>query len=190
MAITFKLTKPVTDEELVENSRRNPGYQFERNATGEIIVTPTGGKSGWRELELGQQLAQWTKGPDRGLAFGPSTGFKLADGSLLCPDASWIRRDRWDALTEEEREGFPPLCPDVVFEIASRSDSLPALRAKMQAYLTNGARLAVLVVPEALAVELSRPGRETRALTDARTVALDPELPGFVLELAPLFREG
>ncbi len=187
MAITLTPPKPMTDSELLEFSRCNPGYQFERSARGEIIVTPTGSKAGWRELELGRQLAQWTKGHGRGLAFGPSTGFKLADGSVRSPDASWIGRDRWDALTEAEREGFAPLCPDVVFEIASPTDSVPELRAKMQMYLANGARLAVLVTPHARTVEVSRPGQVSRVISEARSLALDPDLPGFVLDLAPLY---
>ncbi len=187
MAITMTPPKPVTDEDLLEFSRRNPGLQFERNATGEIIVTPTGAKAGWQELELGRQLAQWTRQQGSGLAFGPSTGFKLPDGSVRSPDASWVRRDRWDALTDAQREGFAPLCPEAVFEIASPTDTLAELREKMQAYLANGARLAVLVIPHVRTMEVSRPGKRTSVLTDAHTVALDPELPGFVLELAPLF---
>ena len=44
MAMPLKAVRPVTDEELLELSERNPGYQFERTADGDLIVTPTGGK--------------------------------------------------------------------------------------------------------------------------------------------------
>ncbi len=186
MAITLALTRPVTDEELLEFSRRNPGYQFERSAQGELIVTPTGSKSGNRSARVIKQLDNWA---DRhgGLVFDSSTGFKLPDGSVRSPNVSWVRRERWGALTEAEQEGFAPLCPDAVCEIASPSDHLPERRQKMQVYLANGARLGVLVVPQSRTVEVYRPSSSPQILADARTVALDPELPGFVLDLVPIF---
>ena len=187
MAITLTLTRPVTDEELLELSRRNPGYQFERNAQGELIVTPTGGKSGNRSARMMQQLANWADRHGGGLVFDSSTGFKLPDGSIRSPDASWVRRERWDTLTEAEQEGIAPLSPDAVFEVASASDPLPELQEKMQVYLANGARLGVLVVPQSRTVEVYRPNSSPQILADPRTVALNPELPGFVLDLAPIF---
>ncbi len=165
MAITLTLTRPVTDEELLELSRRNPGYQFERNARGELIVTATGGKSGNRSARVMQQLANWA---DRrgGLVFDSSTGFKLPDGSVRSPDVSWVRQERWDGLTEAH---------------------LPELQEKMQVYLANGARLAVVVAPQNRSVEVYRPGASRRVVSAPRTAALDPELPGFVLDLVPIF---
>ena len=32
--------------------------------------------------------------------------------------ASGCRLDRWQALTQEQRRGFAPLCPDLVVELA------------------------------------------------------------------------
>ncbi|MDR7521910.1 MAG: Uma2 family endonuclease [Armatimonadota bacterium] len=187
MSVSLKMKAPPTDEELRELSDRNPGYQFERSAAGELIVTPTGSKAGRRELLLGVQLARWAEADGRGLAFGPSAGFRLPDGSVLSPDASWVRRDRWDSLEAGAQEGFAPLCPDAVFECASRSDELPGLRAKLQVYLANGARLAVLVDPYRRAVEIFEPGRTPRVVEQARSVAFPSVLSGFVLDLEPIF---
>jgi Uma2 family endonuclease len=159
--ISLKLAAPPSDEELIELSERNPGLQFERTAEGELIVTPTGGEAGRSEAEL--------------------------VGSLLSPDASWLPRKRWEALTPTQREGFAPLCPDAVFEIASSSDALWFLRRKMRAYVTNGATLAVLIDPERRAVEIFAPDRDPRVIESARSVTLAPVLPGFTLDLEPIF---
>jgi Uma2 family endonuclease len=187
MGVTFAPVRPVTDDELLKLSERNPGYQFERTARGELIVTPTGGRAGQRELELAKQLGIWTDQDRRGVAFSPSTMFVLPDGSRFMPDASWVQRDRYQRLTEKERQGWLPLCPDAAFEIASPSDHLPDLQNKIRTYVANGAKIAVLIDPDQRAVEVYRPGREPEIHRDPAAVALGPELPGFVLDLKPLF---
>ncbi|MEB3194011.1 MAG: Uma2 family endonuclease [Cyanobacteriota bacterium] len=65
-------------------------------------------------MHLGQRLLAWADGPGAGawIAFDSSTGFRLADGSVLSPDLLLLRRERWQALSPEQRRGFPPLCPD------------------------------------------------------------------------------
>jgi Uma2 family endonuclease len=72
------------------------------------------------------------------------------------PDASVVRLDRWRALSEVERDGFPPLCPELVVELASPSDQPEALRRKMASYITNGARLGWLLLPRRRTVEVWR----------------------------------
>lgn len=187
MAISLKLGVPPSDEEILELSRRNPGLQIERTATGELIVSPTGGEAGRREAEIVAQLHRWATQDGRGIVFGSSTGFHLPDGAVLSPDASWVRRERWALLTSRQRQGFAPLCPDAVFEIASPTDALRDLRRKMQAYLSNGARLAALIDPQRRAVEIYAPDRDPRVIEAARSVTLDPVLPGFALDLEPVF---
>lgn len=187
MAITLKPARPVTDEELLELSKRNPGYQFERTAKGDLVVTPTGSESAHREAQLAKQLRTWADRDRRGLVFSSAGGFRLPDGALHAPDASWVRRDRWVALSPEERRGIAPLCPDAVFEIRPESQSPDELREKISIYVANGARLAVLIDPARRTVEVYRAGREPVIHTDPGSLALDPELPAFVLDLGPLF---
>lgn len=186
MAISLRPVRPVTDEELLALSQRNPGYQFERNAGGELIVTPMGGEGGRREQEVAARLWVWAEQDGRGLAFGPSTGFHLPDGSVYAPDASWVRRERWEALSQEAREGFPPLCPDVVFEVRSKSDTLRELKTKMRVYIANGAHAGVLIDPDGRTFEVYRPGREPQSHAYPATLVLDQELPGFTLDLKPI----
>src|SRR5438132_12168248 len=112
MAITLTLTHRVTDEELLELSKRNPGYQFERTAKGELVVTPTGMESGRISGEVLVQLGIWNRQTRAGVVFDSSTGFRLPDSALLAPDASWVRLDRWNALASDQRKGFAPLGPD------------------------------------------------------------------------------
>jgi Uma2 family endonuclease len=187
MAVSFHLTARPTDADILELSKRNPGLQIEQRASGELVLTPNGFDSGRREVELISQLHRWAIADGSGMVSGPSTGFRLPDGSLFCPDASWVRRDRIEALTRAQRQGFPPFCPDAVFEIRSPSDSVDELRSKMLTYMSNGARLAVLIDPQRRAVELYVPGKPTQVIERARSVPCDPILPGFTLEVELIF---
>jgi len=187
MAITLTLTHRVTDEELLELSERNPEYQFERTARGELIVTPTSGQSGHREARLIRQLDMWADGEGHGLVLNATTGFKLPDGSFFVPDAAWVKRERWEALSAEQRDEILSISPDAAFEIRAKSSRPADLRHKMRAYLANGARIAILIDPYERTVEVYRPGREPQTHRDPSTFALDPELPGFILDLEPIF---
>ena len=187
MAVNLRWLATPTDEEIRALSARNPGYQFERTAGGELVVTPIGGRSGRCKAELITQLANWARADGTGVVFSSATGFQLPDGSLLVPDTSWVRRERWDALTLQEQEHFVPLCPDAAFEVASPSNWLPGFQQrKCRDYLANGARLAALIDPERRVVELYMPDREPEVFEGMSSVALGPVLPAFVLDLKAL----
>jgi Uma2 family endonuclease len=121
-----------------------------------------------------------------GIAFDSSTGFKLPDGSDISPDAAWVRRDRWDALTPEQKEKFAPICPDFVVELRSTTDSLEKLRAKMKVYVKNGARLGWLLDRKNRKVEISRQGSDVEILDSPATLSGEDVLPGFVLDLSDI----
>jgi Uma2 family endonuclease len=160
----------LTPEQFERVCQANPEAVLELAADGQLIsFIPTGGETGARCLRLGQRLLLWADGPGAGawIAFDSSTGFRLADGSVLSPDGSLMRLERWQALTPAQRRGFPPLCPDLVVELASPSDEGPqgitALRHKMDTYQANGASLGWLLLPHERAVEIWRGGQRGRA---------------------------
>ncbi|MFN3369495.1 MAG: Uma2 family endonuclease [Thermus sp.] len=145
-----------------------------------------GGESGHLEALLLGQLYRWNGEMDLGYIFSSGTGFRFPRGAVLSPDTAFVLRHLWLALFPEEREGFPPLVPDAVFEIRSRSQSLEELQQKAQAYLAQGVRLVVLLDPYAHQVEVLRPYRAER-YQDPESVPLDPKLPGFALKAQELF---
>lgn len=177
-----------SDEELFEFCARNPELRIERTATGDLIVmTPAGGESGHRTLEIAVALGFWAKHERTGVAFDSSTGFLLPNGALRAPDAAWVSRSKLEPLSQEEKQRFLPVCPDFVVELRSPSDRFADLTGKMEEYRQNGARLGWLIDPEERRVHIYRPGQPVEILEDPSDVAGDPDLPGFVLDLGPVW---
>jgi Uma2 family endonuclease len=176
----------------------NPEAVLELTADGQVIaMTPTGGETGRRNTRLLFRLQAWAERRGGWEVFDSSTGFRLPDGSVLSPDAAVLRLERWQALTPEQRRGFPPLCPDLVVELVRSSEEGPrgseALRRKMAAYLANGARLGWLLLPEQRAVEIWQPGAGPAApavmerIEAAEVLEGGDWLPGLRLELAEIW---
>ena len=159
------------DDEFFEFCQINRDLRIERTADGEIIVMPpTGGKTGGRNFDLVVQFGIWIKRDGTGKGFDSSTGFKLPNGAERSPDASWVKLDRWEALTPSQMEKFIPLCPDFVIELRSPSDRVKNLQKKMEEYMDNGARLGWLIDPKNRRVYIYRPDGEVEQLENPATV--------------------
>ncbi|HTV73360.1 MAG TPA: Uma2 family endonuclease [Candidatus Acidoferrales bacterium] len=188
MQLALRLSDhPLTDEELVEIARANPDLRFERSSSGELLVSPpTGGRSGRAEVELLAQLMEWNRKTGLGCVFSSSAGFNLPHQALRSPDASWVRLERWERLSDAEQIAFPRLCPDVVFELRSASDDLRQVQDKVREFVRHGASLGVLIDPYRRLVEIFRSGAEPQVVGPRAAMPLDPELPSFVLDAAAI----
>ncbi|MDM3859612.1 MAG: Uma2 family endonuclease [Aphanizomenon gracile PMC644.10] len=188
LTVSLKSVIDMTDDQFFQLCQNNRELRFERNANGELIImSPAGGETGNRNGRLNQQLFNWTDADGTGIAFDSSTGFKLPNGADRSPDASWIKLERWDALTDEEKQKFPPICPDFVIELLSPSDSLKTTQEKMKEYIDNGVRLGILINRKSRQVEIYRPGKEVEVLDSPATVSGEDVLKGFVLNLGMIW---
>lgn len=177
------------EEQFYQLTQQNPEQPLEQNAQGEvIIVSPTGGFSGRSNSKIIQQLENWNDKDQRGEVFDSSTLFRLPKGSGRSPDAAWVERSRWEALTEEEQDKFPPLCPDFVIELRSKTDRLMDLQEKMTEYLDNGAQLGWIIDPLLKQVHVYEAGQPVQVLDQPATVTGTRCMAGFVLDLKKLFK--
>lgn len=174
----------MTDNQFYRLCRANPELRFERNPRGDLIImSPTGGETGNYNFEVVVDLGIWNRQAQRGKAFDSSTGFKLPNGANRSPDVAWIQNDRWEALTPEQQQKFPPICPDFVIEIRSPSDDLSSLQEKMREYIENGTQLGWLIDRPDRQVEVYRSGQPVEILEAPTSLSGESVLPGFVLPL-------
>lgn len=177
----------LSDEQFYQLCQDNENWQLERTVEGELVIMPpVGGVSGNRESDLNGELWFWNRQTQLGKVFSSSTIFRLPNGGDRSPDVAWVAKERWELLTLEEQEKFPPICPDFVIELRSRTDSLTQLQAKMQEYLNSGLRLGWLINPQEQQVEIYRPNQALEIVKLPTTLSGENILPEFILNL-PLF---
>jgi len=178
------LDPPVTDAEFEALCRENGNVRLERTREGAVRMNPpTGGWTGSGNQEIARQLGNWSVARGLGRVFDSSTGFRLADGSTLSPDASYVSEERLRSLPRGALRGFPQICPDFVIELRSESDALQDLKDKMNDWIANGAQLGWLVDPYDRQVLIFRADLATEVVTGSQIAGYGP-VEGFVLDLA------
>ena len=185
-ALTIDIsTLHLTEVQFYALCRSNEALRFELTAQGELIVmSPVGGESGNREAGLNAKVWIWNEQTQLGQVFSSSTIFQLPSGAKRSPDVAWVAQARWLSLTPEQREKFPPIAPDFVIELRSKTDDLATLQTKMREYLDNGVRLGWLLNPQDQQVEIYQAGSAAKTLGLPAQLLGEDVLPGFILNLS------
>ena len=186
--VTLKMGELMREEDFFQFCQMNDTLEFERDSHGNIILmSPTGSFTGNFNLRISGFLFIWNETFRLGEVFDSSTGFTLPNGAVRSPDVSWIRNERWNALSKEQQEGFAPVCPDFVIEIRSKSDDPKYLQDKMKEYIANGTSLGWLIDRFENKVYVYHPDHNV-TVHDSLQIVLSGEsvLPEFKLDLASI----
>ena len=178
----------LTDDHLLRLCSLNDALRIELNAKGELeILPPANPRTSIQNANLTSGLVMWARADGTGLGFDATAGFTLPNGAIRSPDASWIIKERWAELSDEEKRKFARIVPDFVVELRSPSDRLGYVQTKMREYMDNGVRLGWLIDPLRGRVHVYRPGAPVEELERPETMSGEPELPGFSLDLKPIW---
>lgn len=182
------LSDSMSDKEFFDFCQENELFHLERDENKQIIILPpTNATTGIKNAELLGDLVIWNRKEKLGVCFDSSTGFTLADGSVRSPDASWLAKEKWDQLSDSEKNEFPPVCPDFVIELKSKSDNYKLLSSKMQKWIENGCSLAWLINPDNKTTFIYRKNGSIDKVEDfENTLSGEDVLPGFELKLSVL----
>src|SRR5947209_7553399 len=106
------ITESWGDDEFYDFSMLNKDLRIELTSEGDLIIMPpTGGQTGNRNFKLIVSFGIWAEKDGTGKGFDSSTVFSLPNGAKRSPDLAWVRNERWNRLTEKQREKFPPALP-------------------------------------------------------------------------------
>ncbi len=178
----------MNDDEFEKFCRHNPDVEIELTKEGELVIMPpTGGQTGIRNFSLIGYFFNWLEKDKSGVGFDSSTVFVLPNGAKRSPDLAWAKNEKWNALSDEEKQKFPSLCPDFVVELRSPSDSIVNLQNKMMEYIENGASLGWLIDPFEKKVYVYRQNEEAEILDNPSKVSGEPLLKKFVLNVKKLW---
>lgn len=181
-------TDRISDRDLLQISSDNPELRFETDAKGNLIVMPLRYTLyGMYNAELLGQIGAWNHQYKLGVAFDPSTGFKLANGAVRSPSVSWIASERWNSLSKEQQKSFAPIAPDFVIELLTPIDELTKIREKMQEYFSCSVKLGWLINFDAKEVEIYRLGKEKEIFKNPNSLSGEEILPGLTVDLTEIF---
>jgi len=178
----------VSEAEFVEFCERNPDMRIEMSEDGDIVIMPpTNTETGRKNFDVIGNFWAWTKKDKTGVAFDSSTGFTLPNGARRSPDLAWVRKEKWDALSKEEKRRFARLVPDFVVELRSETDSLKVLQNKMLEYIESGVLLGWLIDPQERKVHIYRPEKAVETLDNPERISGESVIEGFILEMENIF---
>ena len=181
------LLDKVSDRDLELLSRDNPDARLETNSIGQLIIMPpTGGETGNRNLRLAFQIELWNSKSKLGKVFDSSTGFKLPNNAFRSPDVSWISLAKWNALSATQRRKYLPLAPDFVLKLMSPNDSLNELQNKMKEYVNCGVKLGWLINPDDQQVEIYRLGKNPEILDNPQSLSGEDVMPNLIVDLSEI----
>ena len=178
----------MTEDQFFEFCQINRDLRLERNSDQELIIMPPAGNaSSGRNAEITIQLGNWAKKNGTGKSFDSSTGYRLANGAMRSPDASWVSLAKLNTFTAAQREKFLPISPEFVVELRSPTDRISDLEAKMQEYMESGSRMGLLIIPELRRVYVFQNNQPVRELDNQDMISCDPVLPGFELDMREIW---
>ena len=174
----------LSEEQFFQLCQCNEIWKFERSATNQLVIMPLAdGETSNRNANLTYQLSLWNRQTKLGIGFGSSTGFTLPNGAVRSPDAAWIPTEKWQSLSQNERERFAPLSLDFVVELLATHEQLDITQAKLHEYVRNGTRLGWLINQKTKQVEIYRPNQDVEVLNSPTTISGEDVLVGFELDL-------
>jgi Uma2 family endonuclease len=152
-------------------------------------MTPAGSEHGHLSNEISWRLTEYARRNDLGQVFGAETGFRIGrrPDTVLAPDASFIRKDRVQAIGIPKE--FFPEAPTLVVEVVSPSDTAEEVDEKMRRWISAGVELGWVIFPRGRNVHVYRAGSDIRVLQQADILEGEQVLPGFKCSVAELFAQ-
>lgn len=185
---------PMTIEQM--QALPDDSWQYEL-VEGRLVRMPgSGNKASAIAAYLGAVLVAFVRPRKLGRVIGADGTFNLTSPgaaleTALIPDVAFVRAGRLPPLASKAADAIPHLAPDLVAEVASPSQSRPAMAAKARLYLAAGLQLVWMLWPDTQTVDVWLPGayEPAETLTLADTLDGREIVAGFTHPVADLFTD-
>ncbi len=176
--------QPVTAEALL--AMPDDGQRRELVAGEVVTMAPAGWEHGRIAHNLQLLVGNWVRAHSLGVVVTAETGFVLRrdPDTVRAPDLAFVAADR---LPEPGFRGFAEVVPDLVAEVASPSDRVADVMAKVGDWLQAGVRLVWVLWPEERRISVFRSGSDIALLCEGDTLTCDELLPGFATGVSDVF---
>jgi Uma2 family endonuclease len=153
-------------------------------------VSPTMPRHGYIAAFFIGEIFAYLKMHDLGVVMGTDVGFRLNPKTLCSPDVAFISNEHPDAKNLNK---FADFAPDIAVEVISPSNTFSEITHKTKLYLQYGTRLVWVVYPEQKEIHVYRAGQTSNEATitylkEQDTLSGEDVLPGFILQLAEIFK--
>jgi len=173
----------LTRKDLEKLQAEHPEYRMELVDGSITIMSPSGYQSDEVAFTVGAQIWSWVRPRKLGRVTGAGAGFELPNSDVRAPDVSFVLAERMKISPLS----FAELAPDLMVEVKSPSDSMKALRKKIQNFLSQGTKVGILINPQKHRVEIYRQGEEMVVLGDGDILSIPDLLPGFEVAVSDLW---
>ena len=153
----------LTVEDLENLQAYCPDYRMELVDGKIVVMSPSGYESDEVATRVSTFINTWVMPRQLGRVTGSSAGFTLSNSNTRAPDVSFVQANR---LRRSPRS-FAELAPDLMVEVKSPTDSLTALRSKIDEFLKLGTRVGILINPEKSWVEVRRSSQNPMTLCNS-----------------------
>ncbi len=178
----------LTDKQFENLCKNHRDLKFELNKKGDlIIVPPTSPEAGWKNSDLNTDVNIWSRKDKTGIVFDSSTMFTLPNGAKRSPDVSWMTKEKYNSLSDKEKQTFSRIVPDFVIELRSPTDSLKPIQNKMAEYIENGVKLGWLIDPKNHKVYVYQENGDIEILENPKIISGEDVLKGFELNVRQIW---
>jgi Uma2 family endonuclease len=167
---------------------RMPDHDLCELVDGRIVpMSPTNPEHGRIEANIAALLHSFVSTKKLGLVMTGEVGIftRRNPDRVRGADVVFISHERYQQ--RDKTRGFLDVAPELIVEILSPENAHVDMRQKVEEYLAVGARLVLVVDPDAHTIIAHRPSDAAERHVRGRGVICEEVLPGFVLPVAAVF---
>jgi Uma2 family endonuclease len=155
---------------------------------GVLVEKAMGFNESYVALLIATALNNFVVPKNLGIVTGEAGMMRLFPGLVRIPDVAFVSRGRLPG-GRLSTDPIPSLVPDLAVEVISESNTVNEMTRKRGEYFKAGVALLWFVDPKRRTVSVYTDPENQHVLNEAQTLAGEPVLPGFTLEIKSLFTE-